>query len=65
MIILLGLFFTGFGLFAFFSPKGAFNFKASIAKSFGVKMIAGKKTYKMVKWMGAVLTAVGILMLIS
>lgn len=65
MFILLALFFIVYGLFAFFSPKGAFAFKANLAKSFGVKMIPGKKTYKMVKYMGIVLIVIGVLMLIS
>lgn len=65
MRTLLSFLFIGFGIWAFIDPKGAFSFKANLAKNLGVKMIASPKTYKAVKYMGIVLAIVGLLLFVS
>gem|GEM_PF-4513440 len=61
MELLIAILFIGFGIWAYVDPKGAFTFKANIAKNFGVKMTASPKTYKVVKYMGIALAVIGFL----
>ena len=65
MELLIAILFVGFGIWAFVDPKGAFAFKANMAKNFGVKMTASPKTYKAVKYLGLALAIVGFLLYIS
>ncbi len=62
--LVLGILFMVFGGWAFISPKSALDFKVAWAKKFGIKMTPSKKTYKMFRYVGLVLLAIGIFILL-
>lgn len=49
------------GLWMFISPKNAFNFKARLVKNWGINMSASPKAFKIMKYIGLIVTFVGFL----
>lgn len=59
----LAVLFIIFGGWMFINPKGALDFKVAMGKKAGIKMTPSKKTYKVYKWLGLALLAIGAFIL--
>lgn len=59
----LAVLFIVFGGWMFINPKSALDFKINMAKKIGIKMTPSKKTYKIYKYLGLALLAIGIFIL--
>lgn len=65
MKLLVGILFIGFGIWTFVDPKGAFDFKTKVVKSWGVTMTASPKSYKVMRYIGLAVAIVGFLLFFS
>jgi len=62
METLIALFLIGMGIWTVVSPKGAFNFKAKILKSWGVTVSASPRAYKVFRYLGIAIFVIGVLL---
>jgi hypothetical protein len=64
MAVIFGLIFLIFGSWMIISPKSALDFKVGIARSMGAKISVSKKTVSSFRWLGVVVLAIGLILLL-